>query len=146
MGVVEQVHVAESSSHQQQEMRQDFDSIDRQQPKRSRVEVDAAEQVHMAESSRLSQQRTRQALGSIDQQQARRRRTVIRRERCDEEQLGDIVSVLRALDEEFAEKERLSAGGEWCTPIPQARKVSTVQEFYKAFHDVRTLPIRTCML
>ncbi|PVH91578.1 hypothetical protein DM02DRAFT_663850 [Periconia macrospinosa] len=80
------------------------------------------------------------------QQQPKRRRTITHRERRDGEQLEDIANVLSSLDEEFAEKERLSDGGAWCAPISQDRKVSTVREFYKAFHDVSTLPIRTCML
>ncbi len=32
----------------------------------------------------------------------------------------------------------------WCTPIPLERKVSTVRDFYQAFHDASTLPIQTC--
>ncbi|KAF1993896.1 hypothetical protein P154DRAFT_476817, partial [Amniculicola lignicola CBS 123094] len=59
--------------------------------------------------------------------------------------MEDLASVLRSLDDEFGEKERLSHGKVWCTPIPHDRKVSTVQEFYKAFHDTRTLPIHTCV-
>ncbi|KAM4062082.1 PIF1 protein [Hirsutella rhossiliensis] len=31
-------------------------------------------------------------------------------------------------------------------PIPHDRKVSTVRDFYQAFHDASTLPIRTCMM
>ncbi|XP_044714717.1 PIF1-like helicase domain-containing protein [Hirsutella rhossiliensis] len=42
-------------------------------------------------------------------------------------------------------KERLSNDQTWCTPIPHDRKVSTVRDFYQAFHDASTLPIRTCM-
>jgi hypothetical protein len=60
--------------------------------------------------------------------------------------MEDLASVLRSLDEEFAEKERLSQEQEWCAPIPHDRKVSTVQEFYKAFHDTSSLPIYTCMI
>jgi hypothetical protein len=70
---------------------------------------------------------------------------VVRRERSDEEQAQDLANVLRALDEEFAEKKRLSHGQEWCEPVPHERKVKTVQDFYKAFHEMRTLPILTCV-
>lgn len=45
----------------------------------------------------------------------------------------DLRSVLSHLDEEFAAKERLSREQAWCTPVSHARKVSTVQGFYKAF-------------
>ncbi|KAM3449851.1 hypothetical protein NHJ6243_009907 [Beauveria neobassiana] len=76
---------------------------------------------------------------------AKRSRTVERRERSEAEQVQDVGSVLQALEEEFAEKERLSREQEWCEPVPLERKVKTVQDFYKAFHDVRTLPIQTCM-
>ena len=146
MDAGEQDHVAESSRRQQQQgTRPALGSIDQQQSERSRTEVNGVEQVHVAESSSNLQQGRRQAPGSIDRQRPKRRRTVIRRERSDEEQLEDIATVVRALDEEFAEKERLSTGGAWW-PIPQVRMVSTVQEFYKAFHDLKTLPIRTCML
>jgi hypothetical protein len=60
-----------------------------------------------------------------------------------EEKLGRVLS---CLEEEFAEKERLSQGGLWCIPIPHDMKVSTVVEFYNAFHDGKTLPIRTCAI
>ncbi len=63
-----------------------------------------------------------------------------------DEQIEDVTSVLRYLEEEFAEKERLSHGQTWCAPIPLARKVSTVENFYKAFHDKNTLPIYTCKI
>ena len=71
---------------------------------------------------------------------------VARLDRSDEEQMDDLASVLRSLDEEFAEKERLSHTHAWCTPIPQNRKVSTVEEFYKAFHDMSMLPTHTCVI
>jgi len=99
-----------------------------------------------AESSRRVRQGKRPVPSSSDQPQPKRARTVVRRERSDEERNEVLASVLRSLDEEFAEKERLSQGQAWCAPISQAMKVSTVQEFYKAFHDVRTLPIHTCMI
>ncbi|EKG09157.1 hypothetical protein MPH_13841, partial [Macrophomina phaseolina MS6] len=110
------------------------------------AEEDVVEEVRLAESSPCARQGKRARPRSTDQPQSKHARTVVRRERSDEEQEGDLASVLRSLDEEFAEKERLSHGQAWCAPIPHARKVSTVQEFYKAFHDVRTLPIRTCMI
>jgi hypothetical protein len=65
-------------------------------------------------------------------------------ERKEQEWEEDVASVLRCLEEEFAEKERLSLNKEWCTPVPQERKLSTVQAFYSAFHDTETLPIWTC--
>lgn len=54
--------------------------------------------------------------------------------------------MLRSLEEEFAERERLSRDQLWCTPISYKRKVSTVEQFYTAFHDKSTLPISTCMV
>ncbi|KAH8656738.1 hypothetical protein BGZ61DRAFT_372057, partial [Ilyonectria robusta] len=89
--------------------------------------------------------RKRVGLGNIDQPAPKRTRTVTRRERNEEEQAQDLASVLRALDEEFVEKDRLSDRQEWCAPVPQERKVKTVVAFYKAFHDTRTLPILTCI-
>lgn len=50
-----------------------------------------------------------------------------------------------ALDKEFVEKERPPYGQEWCAPVPHERKVKTARDFYKAFHETRTLPILTCM-
>lgn len=73
--------------------------------------------------------RKRAGPGSTDQPALKRTRTVGRRERDDEEQARDLPSVLRALEEEFAEKERQSHGHGWCAPIPQDRKASTVREF-----------------
>lgn len=55
----------------------------------------------------------------------------------------ELARVVRSLKEEFAKKERLSQGQTWCTPISLKKKVSTVQEFYSAFHDARTLLIHT---
>ncbi|KAJ4224602.1 hypothetical protein NW757_014334 [Fusarium falciforme] len=82
---------------------------------------------------------------SNDGQQPRKRaRTAGRRERSESEQAHDLADIMRALEEEFAEKERLSHGQTWCTPVSHERKVKTVEEFYKAFHDARTLPILTC--
>ncbi|OCK91224.1 uncharacterized protein K441DRAFT_438736, partial [Cenococcum geophilum 1.58] len=81
-----------------------------------------------------------------DQERPKRARTVARRERSDDEQKEDLTSVLRCLEEEFAEKERLSHEQAWCTSIPLARKVFTVQEFYNAFHNRNTLPIHTCRI
>ncbi|KAH7248428.1 hypothetical protein B0J15DRAFT_379153, partial [Fusarium solani] len=82
---------------------------------------------------------------SNDGQQPRKRaRTAGRRERSESEQAHDLADIMRALEEEFAEKERLSHGQTWCTPVSHERKVKTVEEFYKAFYDARTLPILTC--
>ncbi|KAH6869547.1 hypothetical protein B0T10DRAFT_593486, partial [Thelonectria olida] len=75
---------------------------------------------------------------------AKRVRAGIRKERTEEERREDLTSVLRFLDDEFAEKERLSHDREWCTPVPHERKVSTVQSFHKAFRGTQTLPIWTC--
>ncbi|RKK06850.1 hypothetical protein BFJ65_g18403 [Fusarium oxysporum f. sp. cepae] len=75
----------------------------------------------------------------------KRPRTVERQERSESEQVQDLANVLGVLEEDFAEKERLSDDQTWCTPVSHERKVKTVEEFYKAFHDVRTLPILTCM-
>lgn len=58
----------------------------------------------------------------------------------------ELSAVLDSLEEEFQQKERLSESKEWCDPIPHHRKVSTVQRFYTAFHDPKTLPIYTCMI
>ncbi|KAJ2899375.1 hypothetical protein MKZ38_003082 [Zalerion maritima] len=88
----------------------------------------------------------RQSPLNNNQPRPKRGRTVVRRERSGEEQMGDLASVLRSLDEEFAEKDRLSQEQAWCAPISNDRKVSTAQEFYKAFHDTRTLPIHTCII
>ncbi|KAM6514229.1 hypothetical protein FALCPG4_015386 [Fusarium falciforme] len=90
--------------------------------------------------------RKRAGSGRADDQPApKRKRAAAHRERDEEEQARDLASVLGALDEEFAEKERLSYGQEWCAPVPHERKVKTAQDFYKAFHETRTLPILTCM-
>ncbi|KAF2186114.1 hypothetical protein K469DRAFT_533468, partial [Zopfia rhizophila CBS 207.26] len=56
----------------------------------------------------------------------------------------EVAALMRSLEEEFEEKERLSHGGMWCEPILHERKVSTVCEFYNAFHELRTMPIQTC--
>ncbi len=58
----------------------------------------------------------------------------------------EVEATIRALEEEFEEKVRQSHGGVWCEPVPHERKVATVSEFYKAFHDVRTLAVHTCTI
>ena len=93
----------------------------------------------VAESTVPPLQRKRKYVGKIDREQPKRARTM-------DEQMEDLGSVLSYLEEEFAEKERLSHGQAWCAPIPLARKVSTVEKFYKAFHDKNTLPIYTCKI
>jgi hypothetical protein len=90
--------------------------------------------------------RKRQRPVESSQPGSKRARTAVCRERSDEEQIEDLAGVLRSLDKDFAEKKRLSQEHKWCEPVPHTRKVSTVQEFYKAFHDRRTLPIYTCMI
>jgi hypothetical protein len=93
------------------------------------------------DSLRVSEQ-----LQTDDEPPRKRARMSIRRGRSEEQQVEDVASVLQKLKEEFSEKERLSHERTWCAPIPHSRKVSTVQEFYKAFHDKGTLPIHTCMV
>ncbi|KAH7464438.1 hypothetical protein FOMA001_g17470 [Fusarium oxysporum f. sp. matthiolae] len=83
--------------------------------------------------------------GNDGQLPRKRTRTVGRQERSQSEEADDLADVLRVLEEEFAEKERLSDDQTWCMPVSHERKVKTVEEFYKAFHDMRTLPVLTCM-
>ncbi|KAH8656360.1 hypothetical protein BGZ61DRAFT_570292, partial [Ilyonectria robusta] len=85
-------------------------------------------------------------LPSRDEPPRKQIRAGIRRQRRRELQAEDLMSVLRFLEEDFAMKESLSNEQTWCTPVPYDRTVSTVRDFYQAFHDVSTLPIRTCML
>jgi hypothetical protein len=61
-------------------------------------------------------------------------------------QQEEVEATMRTLEEEFEEKVRQSHGGVWCEPVPHERKVATVREFYKAFHDVRTLALHTCTI
>lgn len=58
----------------------------------------------------------------------------------------EVASIMQTLDEEFEAKERESYGRLWCEPVPHERKVGTVREFYTAFHEASTLPIRTCAI
>jgi hypothetical protein len=110
------------------------------------AEEDMAQEGRVVEPIVRPPQRKRKYVGRSDRERPKRARTVVRRERSDDEQMEDLAGVLRYLEEEFAEKERLSDRKAWCTPIPLARKVSTVQEFYKAFHDRNSLPIHTCRI
>jgi len=109
-------------------------------------EENVAQEVRVAESTVRSQQRKRGYVGRSDQTRAKRARIVANWERSDGEQIEDLTPILQHLEDEFAEKERLSQEYAWCAPIPLARKVSTVQKFYKAFHDKNTLPIHTCKI
>jgi hypothetical protein len=129
--VAQEGRVVESIVRPPQRKRKYVGRGDRERPKRARTVV-------RRERSDDEQMEDREG--------PKRARTMVRRERSDDEQMEDLAGVMRYLEEEFAEKERLSDRKAWCTPIPLARKVSTVQKFYKAFHDKNTLPIYTCKI
>ncbi|KAK4069838.1 hypothetical protein Purlil1_13611 [Purpureocillium lilacinum] len=76
----------------------------------------------------------------------KRVRTSLQGLRTAVEQESDIREVLKVLDDEFAMRKQMSDEQKWCASIPHETKVSTVRTFYKAFHDTRTLPIRTCAI
>jgi hypothetical protein len=97
----------------------------------------------VVESTAHPSQGKRAYVGEADQQRRKRAKVV---ERSEDEQMEYLAHVLQPLEDEFAEKERLSHDHAWCAPIPLARKVSTVQKFYKAFHDKNTMPIYTCKI
>ena len=109
-------------------------------------EADHQQQYEAVEPAQLVRQRKRNRHSGRDRRSTKRIRASIRRQRRRELQAEDLASVLRFLEDIFAVKESLSNEQTWCAPIPHERKVSTVQAFYKAFHDTSTLPIRTCML
>jgi len=100
------------------------------------------------------QQRETETVDGADQPRTKRRRTTMQEEigqeeeprRDEEQQEAAVQSALRSLDEEFAEKELLSNGYRWCEAVPDSRKISTVREFYTAFHSKETMPISTCMI
>jgi hypothetical protein len=145
-------HAVESTICPQQLKRKHVGRIDREQPKRART-VGATDQGFGGPQNTgtvgTTDQGGLQSAGTVEranQERSKRARTVVRRERSDAEQMEDLAPVLQHLEEEFAEKERLSHEQAWCAPIPLARKVSTVQKFYKAFHDKNTLPTHTCKI
>ncbi|KAH8665657.1 hypothetical protein BGZ61DRAFT_484365 [Ilyonectria robusta] len=109
-------------------------------------EADLPRRDEAMESTLLGRLRKRACYSRREQPPVKRIRTGIRRQRRRELQAEDLASVLRSLEEEFAVKESLSNKETCCAPIPHERKVSTVSDFYKAFHDASTLPIRTCGL
>ncbi|KAH7110954.1 hypothetical protein EDB81DRAFT_768727 [Dactylonectria macrodidyma] len=127
-------------------------------PKESAVEDTAWRQHAEAIARSLPRRRLRGGLrssrarkshdtaNSRDEPPRKQIRARIRRQRRRELQAEDLASVLRFLEDEFAVKESLSNEQTWCTPVPHERKVLTVRDFYQAFHDASTLPIRTCML
>ncbi|PVH91107.1 hypothetical protein DM02DRAFT_706769 [Periconia macrospinosa] len=84
--------------------------------------------------------------GEDDQPQRRQVRTPEGEEVVESRGREELSAVLDSLEEEFQQKERLSESMGWCEPIPHHRKVSTVQRFYSAFHDPKTLPVYTCMI
>ncbi|PVH90032.1 hypothetical protein DM02DRAFT_686893, partial [Periconia macrospinosa] len=101
--------------------------------KRARPQTDV--QPREGETEEQSQKRARRASGG--------RCVSLERNGSQEE---EVAASMRALEEKFEEKERQSHGRLWCDPIPHERKVATVREFYNAFHEVNTLPIRTCTI
>ena len=63
-----------------------------------------------------------------------------------EEQTQALERAIEHLEDEFTEKERISYTKDWCKPVPRERNISTVMDFYQAFHNMDTLPIHTCMI
>ncbi|KJZ69221.1 hypothetical protein HIM_11384 [Hirsutella minnesotensis 3608] len=109
-------------------------------------EVNQPTREEITHPGRPRRRQKRGRLRSRDEGPRKEVRGGVGRERRRELQAEDLASVLHVLEEDFAMKERLSNDQTWCTPIPLERKVSTVRDFYQAFHDAGTLPIRTCML
>jgi hypothetical protein len=62
------------------------------------------------------------------------------------EQETDVRSVFSSLEEDHVKWECLSRGAGWCAPVSKDRKVSTVKQFYEAFHDVKTMALHTCRI
>ncbi|KAH6975757.1 hypothetical protein EDB80DRAFT_692884 [Ilyonectria destructans] len=77
------------------------------------------------DSAQGERQEKRSCCSSKDNPPQRRVRSAVRRQRKLDEQAEDLT---------------------WCALIPQERKVSTVPNFYRAFHDANTLLIWTCMI
>lgn len=96
------------------------------------------------QSTMPSAPRKRSRRSEKSQAQTKRVRPNTRGVRTLHEQQDDLATVMQALEDEHAVKERLSNEQTWCTPISDERKVSTVRAFYRAFHDSTTLPIQTC--
>ncbi|KAH8670735.1 hypothetical protein BGZ61DRAFT_483079 [Ilyonectria robusta] len=63
-----------------------------------------------------------------------------------EEQTQAFKRAIKHLEDEFTEKERISYTKDWRKPVPRERNISTVMDFYQAFHNMDTLPIHTCMI
>ncbi|KAH6883472.1 hypothetical protein B0T10DRAFT_410958, partial [Thelonectria olida] len=57
-----------------------------------------------------------------------------------------LYRAIKHLEDEFTEKQRLSYTKDWCKSVPRERNISTVMDFYQAFHNMDTLPIHTCMI
>ena len=149
--VAQEGRVVESTIQQPlQQKRKHEGRTDRGQPKRVRtVGITEQQRSQCARTVHTTDQGGPQSSETVDrteQERPKRARTVVCRERSDSEQMEDLVRILQHLEEEFVEKERLSHERGWCAPIPLARKVSTVQKFYKAFHNKNTLPIHTCKI
>lgn len=58
----------------------------------------------------------------------------------------EIASIMQTMEADFDDKKRESYGRLWCDPVSHERKIATVQEFYTAFHELKTLPIQTCVI
>jgi hypothetical protein len=149
--VAQEGHVVKSTIRPLQQKRKHVGRTDRGQSKRARtVDTTEPQRPQCARTVGTTDQGRLQSAGTVgrgnQQERSKRARMVVRRERSDAEQMEDLAPVLQHLEEEFAEKERLSHEHAWCAPIPSARKVSTVQKFYKAFHDKNTLPTYTCKI
>jgi hypothetical protein len=91
-----------------------------------------------------SRSRKRKHRSQESSQPLKRPRSGGRRERTKTDQSDDLKDVLQWLENEYENKSKLSSTRGWCKPIPLDRKVETVQKFYSAMHNSKTLPIQTC--
>ncbi|EXU94845.1 helitron helicase-like domain protein [Metarhizium robertsii] len=69
-----------------------------------------------------------------------------RRNRSEYDHRTDLKDALQWLEDQYEIKSQLSSTKAWCHPIPLPRKIETVQNFYNAMHDRKTLPIYTCLI
>ena len=61
-----------------------------------------------------------------------------------EEQKQLLQSLLDKANNNFRRRKEASQNRTWCDPIPQSRKIQTIQAFLKAMTDKRTLATETC--
>jgi hypothetical protein len=97
--------------------------------------------------SSTSPKRITTNIGHLSSSPSKRRRypnTPISQPELIPQQKLTLKALLDNVENDFEQKLNMSKERTWCNPIPQSRKIETIQSFLQAMTNKETLPIATC--